>query len=333
MNKDKPIIFSGMQATGVPVLGNYLGAIRHWVRLQEDYRALYCIVDSHSITVRQEPEAFRKRIKEFLALYIALGIDPERSVIYYQSQVSAHAELAWILNCYTYVGELNRMTQFKEKSQKHADNINAGLYTYPVLMAADILLYQAVAVPVGEDQKQHLELCRDVAERFNGIYGDIFTIPEPLIAEVGARIMSLQDPQKKMSKSETENMNNVITLTDPPDVIMKKCKRAVTDSDNEIRYAPEEKPGVSNLLTIYACLKDKSPADSAADFTGMGYGALKQTVGEVIIETLSPVQTRLRQLLDDPAYLDRLTETGAQRAREMAGETLKKVKHAIGFPI
>jgi tryptophanyl-tRNA synthetase len=333
MSSVKPIIFSGMQPTGIPTVGNYIGAVKHWVRLQDEYRALYCIVDSHSITVRQEPEAFRKRIKEFLALYIALGIDPEHSIIYYQSQVSAHAELAWILNCYTYVGELNRMTQFKDKSRKHADNINAGLYTYPVLMAADILLYQANAVPVGEDQKQHLELCRDIAERFNGIYGDIFTVPEPVIAEVGARIMSLQDTEKMMSKSETENMNNVILLTDPPEVIMKKCKRAVTDSDNEIRYAPDEKPGVSNLLTIYACLKDKNPADSAADFTGMGYGALKQTVGEVIIEKLTPVQTRLRELLADTAYLDKLTDENAAKARAMANATLKNVKQAIGFPV
>ncbi len=333
MEKNKPKIFSGMQPTGTPTVGNYIGAVKHWARLQDEYDALYCIVDSHSITVRQEPEEFRKKIREFLAMYIALGINPQKSIIYYQSQVPAHTELAWILNCYTYMGELNRMTQFKEKARKNTDNINAGLFTYPVLMAADILLYQANAVPVGEDQKQHVELCRDIAERFNGIYGNIFTIPEPLVAETGARIMSLQEPEKKMSKSETENLNNSIFITDPPDVIIKKCKRAVTDSENEIRYSPQDKPGISNLLTIYACLTDREPDKCEKDFTGMGYGALKQTVGEVIVKALTPVQEHLRDLLADTAYLDKLTSDNAQKARELADVTISKVKYAIGFPV
>lgn len=332
MSKSKPVIFSGMQATGVPSLGNYIGAIKHWVNLQDQYTCLYCIVDMHSITVRQNPETLREKARQLLALYIALGLDPEKNIIYYQSHVPAHAELAWILNCFTYVGELNRMTQFKEKSQKNADNINAGLYTYPVLMAADILLYQADLVPVGDDQKQHLELCRDIAGRFNKIYGDIFTIPEPYITKVGARIMSLQEPDKKMSKSETENINNVIFLLDTPEVILRKFKRAVTDSDSQVRYAPDTKPGVSNLLTIYACMTGKTVQESETEFTGMGYGAFKTAVGEAVVDMLRPVRQRFDELMADHAYLDAIIAGHARQARDIAGETLIKVKRAVGFP-
>jgi tryptophanyl-tRNA synthetase len=332
LEKDKPIVFSGMQATGSPVLGNYLGAIRHWVEMQENYRCLYCIVDMHSITVRQNPEKLRENARRLLALYIALGLNPEKSVIYYQSHVPAHAELSWILSCFTYMGELNRMTQFKDKSQKHADNINAGLYTYPVLMAADILLYQAALVPVGEDQKQHLELCRDVAIRFNNIYGDVFTVPEPYISTQGARIMSLQTPETKMSKSEAENENNVIRLLDEPETIMSKFKRAVTDSGGEVRYAPEEKPGVSNLLTIYASVSNKTVADCEKEFTGMGYGQFKKAVGEATVELLKPVRSRYEELSADTGYLNGVIAAGAQKAREMAAATITAVKRAIGYP-
>jgi len=327
-----PIVFSGMQATGIPSLGNYIGAVKNWVALQSDYHCLYCIVDLHSITVRQDPATLREKARNLLTLYIALGLDPEKSIIYYQSHVPAHAELSWILGCYTYVGELNRMTQFKEKSQKNADNINTGLYTYPVLQTADILLFQANLVPIGEDQKQHLELCRDVAVRFNGIYGDIFTVPEPFIAKTGARIMSLQEPEKKMSKSAT-NESNVIYLLDNPDVIMKKCKRAVTDSGTEIRYCPEEQPGVSNLLTIYACATNRTIDECTAELEGAGYGTLKTRVGESVVELLAPYQKRYAELQADTAYIDSVVKQGAERANEMACKTIAAVKQAVGFPI
>ena len=284
---NKKIIFSGMQASGVMTLGNYLGAVRNWSQLQDEYNCFYSVVDLHALTVRQEPEELRRRCKNLLALYLACGLDPKKNTIYFQSHVSEHAELSWVLNCYTYMGELSRMTQFKEKSARHADNINAGLFDYPVLMAADILLYQTDLVPVGEDQKQHVEICRDIAIRFNKIYGDIFTIPEPYIPKVGARIMSLADPTKKMSKSD-ENVNGFISVIDPPEVIMKKCKRAVTDSDNRVVYE-EGKDGINNLLNIYCCATGKSMDTAVAEFDGAGYGKFKTSVAEAVIACLEPV--------------------------------------------
>ncbi|MCL2404225.1 MAG: tryptophan--tRNA ligase [Defluviitaleaceae bacterium] len=328
----KPIIFSGLQATGIPTLGSLLGAIRNWARLTTDYNCLYCVVDMHSMTIRQDPAALRNYSRMALAWFVALGLDPKECTLYFQSHVPAHAELAWILNCFTYVGELNRMTQFKDKSAKNEDNINAGLYTYPVLQAADILLYQANLVPVGEDQRQHLELCRDIAMRFNKIYGDIFTVPEAYIPPVGAKIMGLQNPEKKMSKSETENEGNLVSLSDTDSDIIKKFKRAVTDSDNEIRFAPE-KPGISNLLTIYACATGKTIPESEAYFSGMGYGQLKMGVGEAVVAMLKPYRDTYDRLMADNAYLDSVITQGAQKARAMSEVTLKNVKQAIGYPM
>jgi len=328
----KPTIFSGMQATGVPSLGNYIGAIKNWVELQKDYQCLFCVVDLHSITVRQDPKTFQEKARELLTLYIALGLDPNESIIYYQSHVPAHTELAWILNCFTYMGELGRMTQFKDKSQKNEDNINAGLFTYPVLQNADILLFNTNLVPVGEDQRQHIELCRDVAMRFNNVYGDIFTIPEAYIAPVGAKIMSLQEPEKKMSKSESDNLNNVIFLLDDPALVMKKFKRAMTDSLNQIAYKPEQ-PGVSNLLTIYACATGRKIEDCVVEFADApGYGYLKTRVGEAVVALLEPFQKRYAELKADTGYIDGIIKNNAQRADAIAQETLKRVKDAIGFP-
>jgi len=286
----------------------------------------------HSITVRQDPEVLRSLSRQLLAWYIALRLDPNECTLYIQSHVAAHAELAWILNCYTYVGELNRMTQFKDKSAKNEDNINAGLYTYPVLQAADILLYQANLVPVGDDQRQHLELCRDVAQRFNGVYGEIFTVPEAYTAPVGAKIMGLQRPDKKMSKSDSENENDLILLSDSLDTVIKKFKRAVTDSDNEIRFAPE-KPGISNLLTIYACVTGKTIPESEAEFAGKGYGQLKMGVGEAVVDMLKPYHEEHARIMADTQYLDGVIAQGAAKAREMSASTLLKVKEAIGYPI
>ena len=328
----KPIIFSGMQATGIPTLGSVLGAIRNWTRLSTGYNCLYCVVDMHSMTIRQDPETFRDYAYQVMAWYVALGLDPKECTLYFQSHVAAHAELAWILNCFTYVGELNRMTQFKDKSAKNADNINAGLYTYPVLQAADILLFQTNMVPVGEDQRQHLELCRDVALRFNTIYGDIFTVPEAYIAPVGARIMGLQHPENKMSKSDKENENNIVLLSDSPDAIIKKFKRAVTDSDNEIRFAPE-KPGISNLLTIYACCTGKTIPESEADFAGCGYGQLKIGVGEAVVAMLKPYREVYDKLMTDTPYMDEIIAQGAAKAWAMSEGTLRNVKEAIGYPM
>jgi len=327
--KEKPIIFSGIQATGVPTLGSLLGAIQHWERLSADYRCLYCVVNMHSITVRQDPKNLREYSRQMLAWFIALGLDPAKNTLYFQSHVPAHAELAWILNCFTYVGELNRMTQFKEKSARNADNINTGLYTYPVLMAADILLFNANLVPVGDDQRQHLELTRDVAERFNGIYGDIFTIPQPFIAKTGARIMGLQTPEKKMSKSD-ENENDIIFLSDAPDVIIKKFKRAVTDSDNQIRVTPD-KPGISNLLAIYSCITGKAIPECEAEFDGKGYGQFKLAVGEAVVSMIEPYQKEHARLMADTAYLDKISQEGAAKATQMAAPTLARVKDAVGF--
>lgn len=330
MADEKKVLFSGMQATGNLTLGNYLGALKNWVSMNEDYECYYCVVDEHSITVRQNPAELRQRARALLTLYIAAGLDPEKNCIYYQSHVSGHAELAWILNCYTYMGELQRMTQFKDKSAKHADNINAGLFTYPVLMAADILLFQADVVPVGIDQMQHLELTRDIAQRFNGIYGDVFKIPEAYLGKVGAKIMSLQDPTKKMSKSD-ENLNASIYLMDDPDTIIRKFKRAVTDSDNEIRYAAE-KPGISNLIDIYRATTGKSVEEVEKEFAGKGYGDFKLAVGESVVDVLKPLQDRVAELSKDKAYIDSIIKNNGERANYVATKTLRKVQKKIGFP-
>ena len=330
MINDKKVLFSGMQATGNLTLGNYLGAMKNWVTLSDDYECFYSVVDMHSITVRQDPATLGKRARALLTLYIAAGLDPEKNCIYYQSHVSGHAELAWILNCYTYMGELNRMTQFKDKSAKHADNINAGLFTYPVLMAADILLFQADVVPVGIDQMQHLELTRDIAQRFNGIYGDVFTVPEAYIGKVGAKIMSLQDPSKKMSKSD-ENPNASIYLMDDPDTIIRKCKRAVTDSEAQILYR-DEQPGVKNLIDIYSACTNKSQADVVKEFDGKGYGDFKMAVGEAVVSVLKPLQDEVARLEKDKAYIDNVIKNNAEKANYYAMKTLRKVQKKVGFP-
>ena len=325
----KPVIFSGIQPSGTLTLGNYIGALRNFATLQDDYDCIYCIVDEHAITVRQNPADLRRRCLELAAIYLAAGIDPKRSLVFCQSHVSGHAELGWILNCFTYMGELSRMTQFKAKSAAHADNINAGLFTYPVLMAADILLYQANLVPVGVDQKQHLELCRDIAIRFNGVYGDVFTIPDGYIPKVGARIMSLQEPTKKMSKSDPEE--TYIALIDPPDAIRRKIKRAVTDSDGEIRFDPENKPGVSNLLSIMSALGGGEIDAICDELRGQGYGALKSRVTDCVIAALEPLQAEFRRLMADKAYLQGIIDEGAANANRIALRTLRKVQKKIGF--
>lgn len=330
MSEQKPRIFSGAQPTGNLHIGNYIGAISNWVRLQDEYESIYCIVDLHALTVRNDPAELRRRARSLLALYIACGLDPERNILFVQSHVPAHAELTWVLNCYTYMGELGRMTQFKEKSQRHSENINAGLFDYPVLMASDILLYQTDLVPVGHDQKQHLEITRDIAMRFNNIYGDVFKIPEPYISKVGARIMSLTDPTVKMSKSD-ENENNFIAILDPPDVIMRKCKRAVTDSEAVVRYDEKNKPGVSNLMTIYACATGKDLEAVEKEFDGKGYGDLKQAVGQSAVELLAPVQEEHKRLMADKAYLEKVMADGAARAENLARRTLRKVYKKVGL--
>lgn len=330
MINDKKVLFSGMQATGNLTLGNYLGALKNWVKLSDEYECFYSVVDMHSITVRQDPAVLRKRARALLTLYIAAGLDPKKNCIYYQSHVSGHAELAWILNCFTYMGELNRMTQFKDKAAKHADNINAGLFTYPVLMAADILLYQADVVPVGIDQMQHLELTRDIAERFNNIYGDVFTIPEAYVGKVGAKIMSLQDPAKKMSKSD-ENPNASIYLMDDPDTIIRKCKRAVTDSEAQILYR-DEQPGVKNLIDIYSACTGKNPEEVVREFDGKGYGEFKMAVGEAVVSVLKPLQEEVARLERDKAYIDGIIKENAEKAGYYANKTLRKVQKKVGFP-
>ena len=327
---DKKVLFSGMQATGNLTLGNYLGALKNWVTLSDEYECFYSVVDMHSITIRQDPAELRRRARALLTLYIAAGLDPEKNCIYYQSHVSGHAELAWILNCFTYMGELNRMTQFKDKAAKHADNINAGLFTYPVLMAADILLYQTDLVPVGIDQMQHLELTRDIAQRFNAIYGDVFTIPEAYIGKVGAKINSLQNPEKKMSKSD-ENPNASIYLMDDADTIMRKFKRAVTDSEACICYR-DEQPGIKNLINIYCTCTGKTPDEAVAEFSGRGYGELKAGVGEAVVSVLNPLQAEVDRLSKDKAYLDSIIRENAEKANYFAAKTLRKVQKKVGFP-
>ncbi len=326
----KKRIFSGIQPSGNLTLGNYLGALRNFPLLQDAYQCLYCVVDLHTLTVRQDPEQLRERSYAVLALYLACGLDPDQTVLFLQSHVSAHAELSWILGCYTYMGELNRMTQFKDKSQRHADNINGGLYTYPVLMAADILLYQADLVPIGQDQKQHLELCRNVAERFNKVYGDTFVVPEPFLSKQSAKIMSLQDPSKKMSKSD-ENSNNFVLITEEPDSIRKKFKRAVTDSGAEIRFDEAEKPGISNLINIYGAVKGLSQEEVEREFAQSRYGDFKMAVGEAVVEELAPIRTRYEEMMQEKPYLDRILRNNAERARELAAPTLRDVYRRVGF--
>ena len=326
----KKIILSGIQATGKLTLGNYLGAINNWVKMQEEYNCYYMIANLHSLTVRNNPEELKNNTLKILALYIAAGLNPEKNTIFIQSQVKEHAELGWILDCYTYMGELSRMTQFKDKSQKHADNINAGLFTYPALMAADILLYKADLVPVGEDQRQHLEITRDLAERFNKIYGDTFIIPEAYVRRESARIMGLQDPTSKMSKSAT-NLNDVIFLEDEPEVILKKFKKAVTDSENIVKFDPETKPGVSNLMQIYASITNKTMEEIEKEFEGSGYGNFKTTVAEAVINHLKPIQEKYKMILNDKEYLEKIYIDGAIRARELASKTLNEVKEKIGI--
>ena len=330
MLNGKKVLFSGMQATGNLTLGNYLGALKNWVTLSDEYECFYSVVDMHSITIRQDPAELRRRARALLTLYIAAGLDPKKNCIYYQSHVSGHAELAWILNCFTYMGELNRMTQFKDKAAKHADNINAGLFTYPVLMAADILLYQTDLVPVGIDQMQHLELTRDIAQRFNAIYGDVFTIPEAYIGKVGAKINSLQNPEKKMSKSD-ENPNASIYLMDDADTVMRKFKRAVTDSEACICYR-DEQPGIKNLINIYCACTGKTPDEAVAEFSGRGYGELKAGVGEAVVSVLNPLQAEVDRLSKDKAYLDSIIRENAEKANYFAAKTLRKVQKKVGFP-
>lgn len=325
----KKVLYSGMQATGTLTLGNYLGALKNWVELTDEYECIYGVMDLHSLTVRQVPADFRKNARALYALYVAAGLDPEKNCIYYQSHVSGHAELGWILDCFTYMGELNRMTQFKDKASKHADNINAGLYTYPVLMAADILLYQADVVPVGVDQKQHLEITRDIAERFNNIYGEVFTIPEAYIGKKGAKIMSLQEPTKKMSKSD-ENANATILLLDDTDTIIRKFKRAVTDSESEVRYA-EEKPGISNLMDIYGAVTGKTNDEIEKEFAGKGYGDFKMAVGETVANHLKPLQDRYNELMKDKTYIESMIKQNDEKAAYYANKTLRKVQKKVGL--
>ena len=328
----KPIVFSGAQPSGELTIGNYMGALRQWVQMQDDFHCIYCIVDLHAITVRQDPTALRKATLDTLALYLACGIDPAKSTIFVQSHVPEHAQLSWVLNCYAYFGELSRMTQFKDKSARYSENITAGLFDYPVLMAADILLYQTNQVPVGEDQKQHLELSRDIAGRFNALYGDVFKIPEPFIPKSGARVMSLLEPTKKMSKSD-DNRNNVIGLLEDTKAVVKKIKRAVTDSAEPpvVRYDVKEKAGVSNLLDILSGVTGKSIPQLEQEFEGKMYGHLKGEVADAVSGMLTELQERYHRFRNDEAFLNQVMRDGATKARAQAQETLKKVYEAVGF--
>ncbi len=325
----KKRIFSGIQPTGNLTLGNYIGALRNFSLLQGEYDCLYSIVDMHAITVRQDPAELRKACLRTMSIFLACGLDPEKNIIYFQSQVPQHAELSWILNCYTYMGELSRMTQFKDKSAKHADNINAGLFTYPVLMAADILLYLTDLVPIGSDQKQHLELARDIAIRFNAVYGDVFTVPEGYFPKVGARIMSLQDPTRKMSKSDPEEC--YIAIIDPPDVIRRKLRRAVTDCEASVRFEPETRPGVANLMSILSALSGKSMEQIENEFDGKGYGQFKDAVADCVIATLEPIQKEYERISKDKAYLESVMVSGRERAQAIAYRTMLKVRRKVGL--
>ena len=327
--ESKKVIFSAIQPSGTLTLGNYLGALKNWAALQDEFNCIYSVADLHAITVRQEPAKFRKQIIETFALLLAIGIDPQKSLIFIQSQVSQHAELAWILNCNTQFGELSRMTQFKDKSARHADNVNVGLFAYPSLMAADILLYQADLVPVGADQKQHLELSRDIAIRMNNVYGNCFTVPEPYIPKIGARVMSLQDPSKKMSKSD-DNINAYVAILDKPEDIMRKFKRAVTDSEACVKYG-EGKDGINNLMGIYSAVTGKSYDDIQAEFEGKGYGDFKTAVGEAVVEQLRPIRERFDNLMKDKAYLETIYHDGSAKASYIAVKTLNKIQRKVGF--
>ncbi|MCH4239360.1 MAG: tryptophan--tRNA ligase [Oscillospiraceae bacterium] len=325
----KPRVFSAIQPSGSVTLGNYLGALKNWAALQDDYDCIFALADLHTITVRQEPAKLRHNTLEAYALLLAIGIDPQRSPFFLQSHVPAHSQLAWVLDCYTQFGELQRMTQFKDKSKKHADNINAGLFTYPSLMAADILLYQANFVPIGEDQTQHLELTRNIAERFNNSYSPTFTLPQALVRKEGKRIMSLQDPSHKMSKSD-ENVNGCVYVLDKPDDIMRKFKRAITDSEASVHYG-EGKNGINNLMDIYSCTTGEDYATIEHDFAGKGYGDFKAAVGEAVIEHLRPIQERFAQYSGDKAYLEKCWNDGAEKAAHIANRTLQKVMKKVGF--
>jgi len=329
--ENKKRIFSGIKPTGSFTLGNYIGALRNWAAMQDEYDCIFSVVDMHAITIRMEPSALRKLSMEAFAVLLAIGIDPQKSTMFFQSHVSQHTELAWILNCYSQYGEMARMTQFKEKSEKQADNINLGLFAYPSLMAADILLYDADLVPVGEDQKQHLELARNIAVRFNGLYGDVFTIPEPYIPKVGARIMSLQNPAEKMGKSE-DNENSIIYILDKKDDIIRKFKRAVTDSDTRV-YFGEDKAGINNLMTIYSVATGKTFAEIEKEFDGRGYGDFKIACGESVAQMLQPIREKYELLISDKKELEQIYKIGAEKAKDFAFKKLKKVQKKVGFII
>ena len=325
----KKVIFSGIQPSGNLTLGNYLGAIKNWVSLQDNYDCYYCVVDLHAITVKQEPKDLRKRTLEVLAIYLAAGIDPEKNTLFIQSHVPAHSEASWLLSCSTYMGELSRMTQFKDKSKRYGESIGVGLFTYPVLMAVDILLYNADLVPVGQDQKQHLELARDLGARFNTTYSDTFTIPDPYIAKAGAKIMDLQDPSKKMSKSES-NPNSFILIMDPPEVIRKKISRAVTDSIGVVNYS-DDQPGVKNLINIICAIKHTTPEEVVEAYKGKGYADFKKDVAEIIVEELSPVQEKVNELLSNKSYLEEIYKNGALKAAYTSNKNLRKMQKKIGL--
>ena len=325
----KKKVLSCIQPSGMLTLGNYLGALKNWLNMQEEFDCTFAVADLHAITVRQEPAKLRQQIYSTYALMLALGLDSEKSTLFIQSHVPAHSQLAWLLSCYTQFGEMSRMTQFKDKSAKHADNVNVGLFSYPVLMAADILLYKPDFVPVGADQKQHLEIARDIASRFNGIYGDVFTVPEPYIAKVGARVMSLQDPTKKMSKSD-ENLNSWVAILDDPDTIMRKFKRAVTDSEARVCIG-EDKLGINNLIGIYSAVTGKTSEQVTAEFEGKGYGDFKTAVGEAVVEELRPIRERYEAIIKDKAALEALYKEGAEKANYAARKTLSKVMKKVGF--
>ncbi|MBF0620591.1 MAG: tryptophan--tRNA ligase [Magnetococcales bacterium] len=327
-----PVVLSAAQPTGALTLGNYLGALRNWVTMQDDHDCLFCVVDLHALTVRQDPKVLNDRIFDLAAVYLACGIDPEKSDVFIQSHVPAHSELSWLLNTFTQMGELERMTQFKDKSKRHKNNINAGLFTYPVLMAADILLYGTNRVPVGEDQKQHLELARDIASRFNNLHGPVFNVPEPMIAKGGARVKDLQDPAKKMSKSAESDLAKIM-LTDPAKLILKKFKKAVTDSEGVIRYDEQNQPGVANLLNIWYTTLGKTQEEALDHFSHNMYGKLKVETAEAVIEMMTPFQERFQALQNDRPYLEQVLAKGAQKARARAEIVMKKVQSALGLPL
>ena len=325
----KKKVLSCIQPSGMLTLGNYLGALKNWLNMQEEFDCTFAVADLHAITVRQEPAKLRQQIYSTYALMLALGLDPDKSTLFIQSHVAAHSQLSWLLSCYTQFGEMSRMTQFKDKSAKHADNVNVGLFSYPVLMAADILLYKPDFVPVGADQKQHLEIARNIAERFNGIYGDVFTVPDPYIPKIGARVMSLQDPTKKMSKSD-ENLNAWVAILDDPDAIMRKFKRAVTDSEARVCIG-EEKHGINNLIGIYSAVTGKTSDEITAEFEGKGYGDFKMAVGEAVVEELRPIRERYDAIIKDKATLEALYRDGAAKAEYVARKTLSKAMKKVGF--